>query len=173
MNKKILMIIAPQMFREEEYQRPREIFEKAGAKITVASSSKKISIGKFGMKVTPDILLDEVKVVNYDAIVFIGGPGATEYFESERAMEIANESVKQNKILAAICIAPSILARAGVLKNKKATVYSSEIDTLKTKGAFYTGKEVEQDGKIITANGPSSAFEFGKAILNAMASKGL
>ncbi|MBF0298568.1 MAG: DJ-1/PfpI family protein [Oligoflexia bacterium] len=168
MKKKILMIIASNNFRDEEYQKPREIFDKSGAIVAVASSSKKASTGMLGMKVTPDILLDDVLVNDYDVFVFVGGSGAAEYFTNKKALEIVCESVKQNKVLAAICLAPSILARAGVLKNKKATVYSSEINTLKDNGAYYSENSVEQDGNIITANGPTAALKFGEVVLNVM-----
>ncbi|MBF0361458.1 MAG: DJ-1/PfpI family protein [Oligoflexia bacterium] len=168
-NKKILMIVSADNFRDEEYQEPREIFEKAGATVTVACSSKKISVGMFGMKITPDLLINDVKVEAYDAIVFVGGTGSVEYFGNKKALEIACESVKLNKILAAICLAPGILARAGVLKGKRATVYSSEMENLRESGAIYSDSSVERDGKIVTANGPSAALKFAETILNVMA----
>ena len=71
-------------------------------------------------------------------------------------------------LLAAICIAPSILANAGLLEGKKVTSYSSEASNIKSKGANYTSRPVEQDGKIITADGPGSAKAFGKAIAEAL-----
>ena len=84
------------------------------------------------------------------------------------AFKIAQQAVEQNKILGAICIAPSILANAGVLKNKKATVYPSESSNLKTKGAIYTTEDVTRDGNIITANGPAAAQDFAETITQAL-----
>ena len=165
---KVLEIIASSNFRDEEFSIPKKVFEDAGLKVVVASSSKNPSTGILGAKVMPDVLMDEVNINDYDAIVFIGGPGAEEYWDNPTAHKVAQDAVKKNKVLAAICIAPVTLANAGVLSNKKATVWFSEAKALTRKGAHYTGSTVEADGNIITANGPSSAEEFAKAILKAI-----
>ncbi len=163
--KNILMIIASNNFRDEEYNHPREIFEEEGAMVTVASSTKKEVTGMLGMKVTPDILISEVNIDDYDAVIFVGGMGSSEYWDDEKAHEIAKEAYEKDKVVGAICIAPVTLARAGLLKGKKATVFSSEIENIKKEGAIYTGNSVEVDGKIVTGNGPSAAKEFGKKIV--------
>jgi protease I len=77
--------------------------------------------------------------------------------------------VKKEKIVGAICIAPVTLANAGILTGKKATVFESETKKLKDKGANCTRKNVERDGKTITANGPKAAKEFGETIAKALA----
>lgn len=169
--KNILMIIASNNFRDEEYKYPREVFESEGAKITVASSTKREVTGMLGMKVNPDILLNEVVIDNYDAVVFVGGTGSIEYWDNNWAHRIAKEAYEKCKIIGAICIAPVTLARAGLLRGKKATVYSSEIDNIKKEGAIYTGKPVEVDGTIVTGNGPSAAKEFSEKIVDLLKQK--
>ncbi len=166
MGKKILMIIASQNFRDEELLIPKKLFEKEGYQVVIASSSLKPAKGMLGALVTPQILIDQVNVDDYDAIVFVGGIGAQEYFHNPVAHKIAREAVVKGKVLGAICLAPRILAEAGVLKGKKATVWQSEGKALEEKGAIYTGKPVEIDGKIVTGAGPFAAEEFAKAILN-------
>jgi protease I len=161
--KKIVMIIASSDFRDEEYKVPKAIFEKDGYSIIVASSSLSESTGMLGMKVKPNITLDKVIVDDYDAVVFVGGRGSEEYFTNTVAHKIAKDAFDKGKVLAAICIAPIILANAGLLKGKKATCNDSE--NLIKKGAHYTGKSVEQDGKIITGIGPESSKEFAETIL--------
>jgi protease I len=162
--KSVLMIIASNNFRDEEYLHPREVLENEGAKITIASSTKKEATGMLGTKVVPDILIDEVDIDDYDAVIFVGGSGANEYWENEKAHEIAKKAYEKSKVIGAICIAPVTLARAGLLKGKKATVYTSEIENIKKEGAIYTGNSVEVDGKIVTGDGPSAAKEFGEKI---------
>lgn len=164
--KNILMIIASQNFRDEELIKPKQIFEKKGFKVTIASSSLNIATGMLGAKVKPEITIENVNIKNYDAIVFVGGVGAAEYFNNPVALRIARDTLKQDKIIGAICIAPRILAEAEVLKGKKATVWKSEANTLKAKGAIYTGEDVTVDGKIVTASGPHAAEAFGNAIVN-------
>lgn len=169
-DKSAVIIIAFEGFQDLEYSKTRETLEKAGLKITVASSSLGTAIGKFGIRTEIDATLDEISVNDYDAIVFIGGPGAAEYIDNSTAHNLSREAVKAGKVLAAICIAPEILAKAGVLSGKKATVWSSmldrsSIDALKKNGAQYLDQEVVIDDKIITANGPAAAEKFGQAIL--------
>lgn len=166
--KKVLFIIASNNFRDEELQIPKQIIENKGAAVIIASSSLKVSHGVLGAEVKPDILIAEAKAVDYDAIVFIGGSGSSEYWNSPVAHQLAKDIVAHDKVLAAICIAPVTLANAGVLTGKKATVFASEINSIKNKGSVYTGNDVEVDGKIITANGPQSAAMFGHAIVTVL-----
>lgn len=169
--KNVLMIVASRNFRDEEYLEPRSVLENAGAKITIASSSLEVSKGMLGAKVKPDILVGDVDVADYDAILFIGGPGSSEYFNDPKAHSIAREAVDADKVLGAICIAPSTLANAGVLEGKKATCFFSEKGNLVKRGSAYTGRGVEVDGNIITSDGPRSAREFGETILQKLAAR--
>lgn len=166
--KKVIMIIASTNFRDEEYNVPREILERKGIEVKVASSSIRQCRGILGAIVIPDMLITDVKVEDYDAVIFVGGIGASEYWNNSTALAMAKACMGLNKLLCAICIAPVTLANAEVLRGKKATVFSSEIGKLKNKGANYTGKDVERDGNIITANGPTSAAKFGEAIASAL-----
>jgi len=167
---KVLMIIAPENFRDEELLYTREELERAGAKVTVASAKTGAVKGLLGATVTPDIKLDQINVGDYDAIAFVGGPGASVYFNDKRALSIASEAFGKGKKTCAICIAPTILANAGVLKDKRATVWDGEyVKKIESKGATYTGKPVEVDGNIITANGPGAAREFGRTIAKELA----
>ena len=167
--KKILFIIAPKNFREEELFEPKAVLEKAGAKTVIASRKIGTIIGAGGETAKASIALDDVDVKNYKAIIFVGGPGASAYFDDAKARQIAKQAVEAGKVAGAICIAPSILANAGLLKGKKATAFSSQAENMHEKGAKYTGKDVTVDGKIITANGPDAAKQFGKAIATALA----
>jgi len=166
--KKALMIIAERNFRDEELLKPREILEDQGTKVTIASTSLQNARGMLGATIKPDILLSSVKVQDYDVIIFVGGSGASQYWNDPLAHSIAQKAVENGKILSAICIAPVTLANAGVLSGKKATVFSSEISKLEAKGATYTGKPVHVEGKIITGEGPQAAEEFGEAIVKVL-----
>jgi len=166
--KGILMIIAPGDFRDEEFQIPKGSFERAGYQVTVASATTQEVRGMLGARVKPDILLQDVDVSKYQAIVFVGGVGAQVYFSHPQAQRIAKEAYSQGKVLGAICIAPVILARAGVLQGKRATVWASVSEEIEKGGGHYTGKLVEVDGRLITGNGPAAAKEFAKRIIEAL-----
>lgn len=162
--KKVIFIIASNNFRDEELLIPKQILSDAGVKISIASSSLNEAKGIFGAIVKPDMTIDKLNPENFDAVIFIGGGGAREYFQNPIAHKIAVNTLQNGKILGAICIAPAILANAGVLKNVKATIFESEIRTLKKSNAIYIENKVVEDGKIITAHGPDSAQEFGELI---------
>ncbi|MBI5207541.1 MAG: DJ-1/PfpI family protein [Candidatus Firestonebacteria bacterium] len=164
-NKKVLFIIANNNFRDEELFFPREILQNAGAEIFISSSVLTPASGLKGSKIDIDLTIDTVVPNKFDAVIFVGG-GAREYFSNRIAHKIAQDTIKAGKILGAICIAPVILANSGVLKNKRATVFKSEIETIKKLNIIYDENKVVEDGNIITASGPEAAKEFGEAIKN-------
>jgi protease I len=166
--KNVLMIIAPVNFRDEELLEPKKILEDSGAKVTVASKGTALAKGSRGASVKVDISISQVNVANYDAVVFVGGSGATVYLNDVTAHSIAKQTLAQGKILAAICMAPSIIANAGLLKGKKATAFPSESSNLTSKGAIVEDKNVVQEGKIITGKGPQAAKEFGEKIRDSL-----
>ncbi len=168
MAKKVLMVIAHENFRDEEYFHPKQVLQNKGIQVITASTQKEAA-SKFGQRVRADILFVDAKAENYDAILFIGGGGASEYFNNRHAHELANSFFAAGKPTCAICIAPSILANAGVLKGKKAACFESEIENLKEKGAEYTGEPVTVDGNVVTANGPKAAKDFGEAVAKKLA----
>ncbi|MFH2069402.1 MAG: DJ-1/PfpI family protein [Candidatus Omnitrophota bacterium] len=91
--------------------------------------------------------------------------GSTDYFTDKTALKLAAGAYQKNKVVGAICIAPGILARSGILKGKRATVFPGEIETLKREGAVYVALPVVVDGRIVMADGPEAAEEFGKTLV--------
>jgi len=165
MVKKVLMIVAPVDYRDEEFEEPKKVFKKKGYEVFVASKGVEQAKGVLGGITEVDLDISKVQTTNFDAIVFIGGAGASVYMEDELAWDIARTAVSNGKVLAAICIAPSILANAGVLKDKNATVWSTQQGHLESNGAKFADNDVVVDGKIVTANGPKAAEKFGKEIV--------
>lgn len=163
--KKVLMVVAPKDFRDEEYQKPRGVLENAGITVEVGAKGVSEAVGMFGAKATVDKDISQVNVDDYEGVVFVGGTGAAVYFDDQTALNLAKTAFEKEKVVGAICIAPSILANAGILSGKKATAFSSEAENLQAKGAQYTGEAVTVDGKIVTANGPQVAEDFGKKVV--------
>ena len=162
----ILMVIASSLFRDEEYKQPKDVFEQNNYRVTVASTTLNLVKGMISLEVTPDILLENVDESKYDAIVFVGGSGSTEFWNHSIAHSLILDMNRNNKIVAAICLAPVALGRAGILKGKKGTVYSSATEELIKTGAIYSKNEVVVDDNIVTANGPGAAKAFGESILS-------
>ena len=170
MNKKILMVIAFQDFRDEEYFVPKEILEKNGFTVETVSSKVGLAIGVEGGAIEVSKTAKEIETKNYDGVIFVGGPGMTEELDNLDFQKLARDFNQENKLVSAICIAPALLAKAKLLENKRATVWSSPLDKsaikiLRENGSIYADQPVVVDGKIITANGPEAAKDFGEAIV--------
>ena len=144
------MLIAPEDFRDEEYKIPLDYFNNNNYHVDTASTKKGLCRGKLGMVATANKTLDEINVNKYDVVVFIGGPGTPVLRKSPDSIRIAKDAYEQKKLIAAICWAPTILAKAGILENRKATVWQgndSEFgmmtsEYLEKNGAYYTGDAV-------------------------------
>lgn len=160
MSKTVALIIAEKTFRDEEYQIPKNILETEGFKVLTVSTTRGKAVGRFGLEVKPDLLLDELRNCEPDALIFVGGGGSSQYFNDLTAHELARSVYTKGKIVGAICIAPVILAKAGLLKGKKATVFPDGQDELRLGGADYTGNQVEADGLLLTGAGPEAAENF-------------
>jgi protease I len=164
--KKVVMVVPLKDFWDIELTKAKETFEQNGLMVTIASSTLKEATGMFGTKVKPDVVLSKVRSAHYDAIVFLGGEGAIEYWDDPHAHRLVKTAFKNGKILGAISIAPITLANTKVLKGKRATVWSTLGKRLERSGAIYTGNPLEVDGSIVTANSYEAAEEFAKTILN-------
>ncbi len=166
--KTVLMVIAPETFRDEEYAHPKEVLESRGAKVVTASTRTGECVGKNGMVAEATVTVAESDALDYDAVVFVGGAGAKIYFDDPFAHSLARAARDEKRVLGAICIAPSILARAGLLKGWPTTAFESQREDLEAHGAIWTGDAVTVEGHVITANGPEAARDFGNALADAL-----
>lgn len=164
-NKKVLIVIPPKDFRDSEYNEPRQVIENSGAEVKVASIQSGESIGAEGTVVQIDLTISEVSVGDFDAVVFVGGPGMAQIVGDESLQVLAKKFYDAEKLTAAICVAPAILAKAGILSGKQATAWPGVKEDLENSGAVYTGEPVTVDNKIITGSGPAVAKEFGEKIV--------
>lgn len=160
------MVVAQEGFRDEELLVPKEILEKEGHIIKIASLSRAKATGSKGAVVLPDMAAYEVNPEYFDAVVIVGGPGSPVLAHTKEVVDLVEKAYKMGKIVAAICLGPMTLAAAGILSGKKATVYPSDngLAALKNGGARYKAEPVVIDGRIITADSPQSAGEFSTAI---------
>jgi len=172
MGKKVLMIIAPENFRDEELFVPKEHFEGKGLEVVIASTKTGECKGARGRSATSNLTLDEVNVGDYDGVVFVGGGGTPVIRKEEKAIEIAREAAAKGKVLGAICWATTTLAKAGVLEGKRATVWLGDDaefgmktnEYLEKQGATYSEEGFVVDGNFVTADGPGNAENFARAI---------
>jgi protease I len=165
----ILYVIAPERFRDEELLEPKRALEAAGHRVTVASTRAGTATGMLGARVTVSSTLREVRAEDFDMLVFAGGAGSPAHlWESAEAVALARAMFGRGRPVGAICLSPPVLARAGVLAGKRATVYpeSRAILEMKRGGATLVEEPVVTEGIIITARGPEAAPAFGVALVN-------
>ena len=164
----VVMVIAPTVFRDEEYAEPKAILEARGAHVVTASVQPGECVGRFGLKATATISVADAAKRTWDAVIFVGGGGAAVFFDDEGAHALARAQAASGDVLAAICIAPSTLAHAGLLGGVRATAFPDREDDLRAHGAIWTGEPVTVDGRIITGNGPEAASAFGETVAEAL-----
>jgi protease I len=164
-----LLVVPARGFQDEELFITRRALELAGVQVAVASTRTGVLMGMLGGTTQTNMLLNQASVDNFDAIVFIGGVGAIDYINNPTAQNLARQAAAQQKVLAAIGTAPSILANAGALQGIRATAYPTEQQRLVLAGAAFTGNPAEKEGLIITAAGSPAAALFAQGILEGLA----
>lgn len=169
--KTVLLIVAADGFRDEEYEATRQAVERAGAKVMVVSTVKKGARSLQNKRIDPDLLIDEVDPSTCDGVVFIGGFGASQFWHDAKAHEIVRTLNGGGRLLAAIGRAPVTLGVSGVLKNRKVTGHISIFEKLVNHGADYTGNKVERDDNIVTGVGPNAATQFATTVSEVFSSR--
>lgn len=168
MKKKVLLVVAQEGYQQVEYGESKKMIEAADIEVITASTALGAAIAKDGSSTTVDILLDNVIASSYDGIFFIGGPGAIEGLDNEKSYRIIKDAAQAGMPLGAICVSTRILAKVGVLTNKRATGWDGDNALAILYRAYnvdYVQEDVVVDGNIVTASGPDAAKEFGKAIV--------
>ena len=160
----IVMVIAQKVFRDEEYAHPKKVLESRGANIVTASVEAGECVGKLGMKVYAQLSIADAAAARWDCVLFVGGAGAAVFFDDAHAHALASRAHERGAVVSALCVAPSTLARAGLLQGVRATAFPSQEADLKAHGALWTGEPVTVDGRIVTGNGPEAATAFGVAV---------
>jgi len=145
---------------KEELFIPVDVLRRQKHTLTIASTVIGKCCGSRGGQAESKVLLSEVAADDFDGVLFIGGGGSKLLFNDPDALRLARAMATANKPIGAICLAPVVLAHAGVLVGRKATVAGTEAATIRSAGAEHCGPGVHQDGRIITANGPKSSLAF-------------
>lgn len=137
---------------------------------TVSITGAKKVTGSHNIAVEADTLFENEKFEQVDMLVLPGGmPGTKHLGEHDGLVQLLKDNFKENKKIAAICAAPSVLGMNGLLEGKKATCYPGFEDKLV--GAVYTGKGAEEDGNIITGKGMGTAIDFSLKIIEKLKDK--
>jgi protease I len=165
---KVLIAIAPEKFRDEELAEPVAALAKAGITFDIASTRRGTCTGMLGAKATATLSFEDVDPKLYDGLIIVGGMGSPAHlWDDEMLATLVKYFRESGKVVAAICLAPVVLARAGILKGKKATYSESPtaFREMKSGGAVLVDQPVVIDTRIVTANGPAASKAFAEAVI--------
>lgn len=151
-------------FEEMEAIVPTDILKRAKLEVKTGGVTSKNPVGAGGVRIECDLSIDEISENNLEGIILPGGmPGAENLFKSNKVKNLINYCFENDKIIGAICAAPMILGKMGLLRGKKACCYPGFENELS--GAEIVDSRVCLDGKIVTGKGPGAALEFSLKLL--------
>ena len=163
-NQSVLLFLPATDFNEQEYLIVSDSLEKTGVKTFIVSDSNFLCVGSNGLKVKNDVQLYNVHESNFGGFIIIGGKGTRNYWNNKPLQLIAQRFAKNKKPIGAICSAPIVLAKAGLIE-KAATCYPDDIKELEREGVQFKNCPVISEKKIVTGQDPASSNEFIKAFL--------
>jgi 4-methyl-5(b-hydroxyethyl)-thiazole monophosphate biosynthesis len=163
--KRVLVPLA-EGFEEIEAVTIVDLLRRAGIEVRTAALGAREVTGSHGITVMADIALDEATAGDYDMIVLPGGmPGADHLAKDARVIALLRRFAEEGRYTAAICAAPGVLARAGLLEGRVATSFPGFLKPNSAPGIRLSEDPVVVDGKIVTSRGPGTAMEFGLALI--------
>lgn len=158
----VLVLLAPG-FEEIEAVTPIDLLRRAGARVVVASVTGEPAVtGRCQMTLHADARFADVIDHAFDLLLIPGGPGVQTLRSDGRAARLARAQVQAGRPVAAICAAPTVLADAGLLADRRFTAHFSVHAELP---AALAGEPVVEDGPIITSRGAGTALEFGLVLV--------
>lgn len=159
----MVYVLLAEGFEEIEALEPVDIMRRAGLSVATVGIAGKTVCGSHGISVNADMELGAVDPEKMEALVLPGGPGHELLDASNEVHYLINTAHANGKYIAAICAAPSVIGKKGMLRDKNATCFPGYEDYLY--GAKISSEKAVTDGKFITARGAGAAAEFGFAIV--------
>ena len=141
-----------------------DVLRRGGIEVVSAAIGTELTVhGSRGVTLLADALWDSLDIDSFDAITLPGGGKGTENLATDRrVIETVRAFAKEGKFVTAICAAPTVLALAGILEDRRATCYPSCAEML---GESYDEMPVIADDNIITSQGPGTAMLFALVLL--------
>jgi 4-methyl-5(b-hydroxyethyl)-thiazole monophosphate biosynthesis len=163
--KRVLVPLA-EGFEEIEAVAIIDVLRRAGLEVTTAALRPGPVCGAHGISVEADAELEDLEARDFDVVVLPGGmPGTTNLMEDERVLAAVRELSAAGKPTAAICAAPMVLAKAGVVKGVPVTSHPSVRGKLGD-AVVRSEPRVLRSGKVLTSQGPGTAIEFALALVS-------
>jgi len=166
-----VLIVATDGFEEWELFGPREILQKRGADVVLASLKRDPIQATIhddpGRTIRPDLTVDEAHADDFDALILPGGVRNPDQLRMHpRVIELIGEFDRQGKPIAAICHGPWLLVEADLLRGRTATSWPSIRTDLKNAGANVVDEPAVTDGNIVTSRKPDDVEAFTNALID-------
>lgn len=167
---KKVAILVDDFFEEAEFEDPFKTLKDAGVAVTVVSAAGRelhsLNHEKKGKTFTADVLLDDARANDFDALVLPGGAMNADHLRMvQRARDWVQDFMEKGKPLAVICHAPWVLVSADAVNGRKLTSYYTIQDDIRNAGGEWVDASVVTDGSLITSRQPDDLPAFNKAIL--------
>ncbi|MBR5151822.1 MAG: DJ-1/PfpI family protein, partial [Elusimicrobiaceae bacterium] len=159
--KKVCMVLT-NGFEEVEAVGTFAVLRRAGLTVDIFSLVGTQAIGRFGLTCAQVKPFSQLDAQVYDALVLPGGPQYQALEKSDGVQALLHQFIASGKVVAAICASPTILGRAGYLKGKTYTCFTSMNEDF---GGHFTGQYVAVDGNLITGQSAAASIDFGFAIV--------
>lgn len=165
----MVYIILGSGFEEAEAIIPCDLLRRAGAEVKFAGIGSCMITGGHGITVQADCIVEETDLTDADMIVLPGGlGGVASILGSEAVLSAVTTLYNKGKYIAAICAAPTIFAKLGLLSGREATCYPGMDSEMAD--AVMCDEDTVQDGNIITGRAAGTAFAFGLKLVEALCS---
>lgn len=159
-------------FEEVEGLTIVDILRRANINTSIIGVEEREITGAHDVTIKADKLLNEINSDEIDALILPGGaPGFQNLRKSETVLSLIKETDKKGKIVAAICASPSVLATAGILENKKATIYPGMEEEIQKGQGVLVDELVVVDGHIVTSKGPATTMPFALKLVELLKDK--
>jgi putative intracellular protease/amidase len=166
---KVIVVVAQEKFNNTEFSTVVSNLKKNDIPFEVASTSKSRASGYGSFSIVPDLCIQDLIVSDYDCLIIVGGSGCKRHLWNNTVLhEKIRTAHENNKLLAAICLAPICLIRSKIVDGSFITAYKTNetLRIIQESGNIYRESEVYISGNIITGNGPKASQKFCEAILS-------
>ncbi len=165
----MVYIILGKGFEEAEAIIPCDLLRRAGVQTEFVGIGSKSIIGGHAITVEADRTVEETDLTQADMIVLPGGlGGVASILSCQKVLDAAEKMHKAGKFVAAICAAPTVLAKLGITSGKKATCYPGMENEMQD--AIMCDCDAVRDGNVITGRAAGAAFAFAGELVAALCS---
>lgn len=160
-----IIVFLENFVEDSEFLYPYLRLKEEGFDVISVAPELKMYQGKGGMTFRPDWSFNEIKTIDFDAVIIPGGYAPDLWRRNQDIVEFVKRHHEEGKIIASICHGPWLLISAGIVKGRKVTAFHAIKDDLINAGAIYEGQDWVEDGNLLTATNPTTMLPMIKRLV--------